>query len=476
MNVDWLSRLPAPARRGLYFALQGLAGSRIRPVWREFRTWERLQPSDLDHAVEHRLGRLLDGAVAHSPYYRGLGLRRRTGEGAREFLRRFPVLTREILRERFTDIVADPLRGEITSTESVSPRRYDWIVVKTGGTTGNPTTVVHDRGQRDWGRATRLFSARQCGHPLGTRYFKLWGSEQDLLNTQMKLHLRVQRNLLGDLPLNAFRAREADLRRHHATLLAHPEIDSMMAYVDAAVSLALFIEEKNLPRPRLRTLMACAGTVTPEWRAILERVYGAEVFDKYGSRECCDIACECPAHRGLHVNSPNAFLEIMDDAGEACPPRHAGRILVTMLNNPGFPMIRYAIGDIGQWEEPVPCPCGCAWPRLHSVEGRSDEMLLTEDGTLLSSVFVRHFVGVSLNRQVIREWQVEQTGRRSFTFRYTAARREGLEDNLARLRESFLLALGRTVSIEMVEVPGIPPSASGKTRWIINRFGCPPAR
>ena len=27
---------------------------------------------------------------------------------------------------------------------------------------------------------------------------------------------------------------------------------------------------------------------------------------------------------------------------------------------------------------------------------------MTEDGTLLSSVFVRHFVGVSLNRQIIR--------------------------------------------------------------------------
>ncbi len=425
---------------------------------------------DLDFRVEERLGQLLDGAVVHSPYYRHLGITRRPGESSRDFLARFPPLTREILRERFVDIVAEPLRAEVTSPDSVSSRGYHWIVVKTGGTTGNPTTVVHDQAQRDWGRATRLFSARQCGHPLGTRYFKLWGSEQDLLQTQMKFHLRVQRNLLGDLPLNAFRAKDPDLRRHHATLLAHPEIDSMMAYVDAAVSLALFIEAKDLPRPRLRTLMACAGTVTPEWREILERVFGAEVFNKYGSRECCDIACECSFHRGLHVNSPDVFLEVVDDSGAPCPPGQAGRILVTMLNNAGFPMIRYQIGDIGCWEEPGICPCGCAWPRLKNIEGRADEMLLTEDGTLLSSVFVRHFVGVSLNRQIIREWQLEQTGRHEFIFRFVSTQKEGLENNLARIRESFLLTLGISASIEMRHVPEIPPSASGKQRWIINRL------
>ena len=53
-------------------------------------------------------------------------------------------------------------------------------------------------------------------------------------------HLRVQRSLLGEIPLNAFRAKEADLRRHHQTLLAHPQITSMMAYVDASVGLAQF--------------------------------------------------------------------------------------------------------------------------------------------------------------------------------------------------------------------------------------------
>ena len=470
MNVDWIATLPAPARRAMYFGLQRVIGSRIGPVWREFLAWERFTPEQFSQAIEHRLTALLEAATRSSEYYRRLNLNRDANETATQWLRRFPALSREKVREHFEEIVTDALRGEITSPDSVSKRRYDWLVVKTGGTTGVPTTVVHDARARDWGRATRLYAARQCGFPLGTPYFRLWGSEQDLLNQQASLQQRLLRNLLAEVPMNAFKAKEADLRRHLQTMQSRPNIHHLMTYVDAAAGLALFIHDHNLPRPQFKTIMACAGTVTSEFRKILGQTFSAEVFDKYGSRECCDMACECHHHTGLHVFSPNIFLEIVDDAGRECPPEKPGRILITMLNNPGFPMIRYEVGDVGAWAEPKRCPCGSSFPLLQSLQGRQDDMLLTEDGTLQSSGFVRHFVGVSLNRQLIREWQLEQTGRCEFVFRYVALRQEGLQDNLNRLKESFLLVFGRSASIELQAVSEIPPSATGKVRWIVNSY------
>ncbi|MBI5388418.1 MAG: phenylacetate--CoA ligase family protein [Verrucomicrobia bacterium] len=475
MNVEWLFHLPAPVRRRLYFGLQRAVGSRLGEVWREFQSWEGLSSEGLKTRVEARLAETLSGAVQHNAYYRELGLAPRSGEPATEFLRRFPILPRPTVRARFTDLVIDSLRHEITSPQSVARRRYDWLVVKTGGTTGNPTTVVHDARARDWGRATRLFSARQCGHPLGTRYFRLWGSETDLLQTQASLSLRVQAALLGYVPMNAFRSREADLQRHYETMRQHPEIDSLMTYVDAAVILARYIQDRKLRPPPLRTIMACAGTVTAESRAVLQDVFGAEVFDKYGSRECCDVACECRAHQGLHVYSPNVFLEVVDAAGASCVPGQTGRILVTLLNNPTFPLIRYEIGDVGQWAEPGRCGCGLAWPRLQSLQGRADDMLLTEDGTLLSSVFVRHFVGVSLNRQLIREWQLEQTASKRFVFRFIPVQTEGLAANLEIIQKSFRQVLGQSVAIEARQVTELPLSATGKMRWIINSVGQPEA-
>jgi phenylacetate-CoA ligase len=470
VNPAWLQHLPAPLRRRLYFGLQSAIGSHLSRVWPVLQSWTALSPAGLEARVQERLSETLATALTQSAYYRELGLVRRAGERATEWLRRFPPLTREIVRTRFADLVADRLRSEITSPASVSPRRYDWLVVKTGGSTGQPTAVVHGPRTRDWGRATRLFTAAQCGHPLGTAYFRLWGAEADFLKTRMSLPLRVQEALLGCIPMNAFRSREEDLRRHYETLCRHPQVDCMMAYVDAAASLALHIQEKGLPHPRLRAIEACANTVTPEWRRLLEETFGAEVFDKYGSRECCDMACECRAHQGLHVLSPNVFLEVVDAQGASCPPGQTGRLLVTLLNNPSFPMIRYEIGDLAQWAEPGPCPCGLAWPRLQNLQGRADDMLLTEDGTWLTSVFVRHMVGVALNRQLLREWQLEQAGPRQFAFRYVPAREDGLAENLARLEETFRQALGQGVAIQMQRVGELPPLASGKIRWIVNRL------
>ncbi len=454
----------------MYFSLQSAVGSRIGPVWREFLRWEKFSPDLLDRAVQERLLHLLETATASSEYYRKLNIARRPGETAMDWLRRFPILSRVQVREHFAELVIDGLRGQITSPESISPKSYDWLVVKTGGSTGVPTTVVHDATGRDWGRATRLYAAQQCGFALGKPYFRLWGSEQDLLNQQAGLQQRVLHSLQAEIPMNAFKAREKDLQQHLQIMLDHPRIEHLMTYVDAAAGLAQYIQEHNLPRPKFKTIMACAGTVTPEFREILEKTFGAEVFDKYGSRECCDMACECRCHTGLHVASPAVLLEILDEAGHECPPAKSGRILVTLLNNPSFPMIRYDVGDMATWAPPVPCPCGSSFPRIQSLQGRQDDMLVTEDGTLQSSVFVRHFVGVSLNRQLIREWQLEQTDRARFVFRYIALRNEGLADNLSRLKESFQLVFGRSASIEMKPVTEIPPSPSGKVRWIINSY------
>lgn len=471
MNVDWIARLPGPIRASGYFTLQRLIGSRIADAWRDFQAWTRFTPAELDTAVEKRLGNTLDRAINECEYYRLLGLKRARSESAFDFLKRFPVLTREGLRDGFSQIASNRLRPEVTGPESRSRKRYDWMVVKTGGTTGTPTAVIHDAWFRDYGRATRLFSQSLCGFPLGTRYFRLWGSEQDLLQSAEKLDRRILRNLLGELPMNAFRAKETELQQHVATLRSYADIRHLMTYVDAAAGLASFIDDHQLNAPTLKTIMACAGTVTPEWRSLLERVFQAEVFDKYGSRECADIACECAAHIGLHIYSPNVFVEVVDETGNSCPRGVAGRVLITLLNNHDFPMIRYAIGDMAvAADNSKPCPCGLTFPRLATIQGRVDDMLITENGTRITSVMIRHFVGVALNRGSIREWQLEQTAACAFTFRHIPLRREGLAENLEALREGLLTALGESCRVTFEEVEEIPSSPSGKTRWIINGY------
>jgi uncharacterized protein YqfA (UPF0365 family) len=173
------------------------------------------------------------------------------------------------------------------------------------------------------------------------------------------------------------------------------------------------------------------------------------------------------AEADKRIAQPEAEKLLFTEMFEICLWGNATDL--SLLTNLSFPMIRYQIGDLGIWAGPGPCSCGLPFPRLQSIQGREDDMLMTADGTFLSSVFIRHFVGVSLNRQLIREWQFEQTARNEFVFRYVALTYEGLEKNLAQLRDSFRMALGVTANVQMWEVTEIPPSPTGKTLWIINR-------
>jgi phenylacetate-CoA ligase len=442
-------------------------------VWKDFRRWEQLQSSQLTAEIEQKLAHQLHAAVQQCAYYRSLRIpTRNPSEPATQWLHRFPKLSRQTVRERFSDLIADSLRPAVSGPDALSPRQYNWAIVKTGGSTGIPTTVIHDRQGRDWGRATRLYSLQLAGFPLGTPYFRLWGSELDLLNKTASLQQRILSAIHAETLLNAFRARTTNLQAYYDTMRQRPDIQFLMAYVDAASGLAHHITENNLQALSIKKIMACAGTVTQDHRRELQHAFGAEVIDKYGSRECCDIASECSHHTGLHVFSPNVFLEIVDEENKPCPPGTTGNILVTLLNNPGFPMIRYEIGDLAAWApSQTPCPCGSPFPRITSLQGRQDEMLTTEDGTKLTSVFVRHFVGVILNRHLIWEWQLEQIAQGHFVFRYIPTQRQGLTDNLQELKRSFLRAFGATSHVELHEVEEIPPTASGKHRWILNR--CP---
>ena len=473
MKLELLAHLPPAVRRALYFSLQQAIGSDIRGVWRELSEWEAFSPPQLEAAVESRLGQLLEGARKNSAYYRGLKIPARGSRRAQDWLRDFPILSRENLAEQFSEIVVDELRSSIGSPLASPPRGYGWVVVKTGGTTGTPTAVVHDAQFRDWGRALRLYASKLCGFPLGTPYFRLWGSEEDLLNQEGSRIQRGMRALLGEVPMNAFRSGREDLVRHYQRMRRHPGIHHMMAYADAAGVLAEFVEEEKLPAQPLRSIMGCAGNVTPELRAVLKRVFQAEVFDKYGSRECAEIACECSRHSGLHVFSPNIFLEILDEAGQPVPAGVCGQITITLLHNLTFPMIRFRIGDLGVMSAGDPCSCGLAWPRLERLEGRMDDLLTNEDGKGVTSVLVRHLVGVSTNRQLIKEWQLEQFSPKLCIFRYVPLSENGLEQNLKSLVVGLKKGLGESMTIQLERVDHIPLAKTGKRRWILNQNSRP---
>ena len=447
-------------RKHAFLLGHDLIGSGLRAHFREFLDVGSWPAARLEELHRERLAGVLRHAVKNVPFYRN---RAGTVE-----LSSFPVLRKDDVHAHFEELMEPSLIAEYRAEKK--PRGYSWLEVKTGGSTGTPTVVIHDRDFRDWGRAGRLYSQHLCGFPLGTPFFMLWGSMRDISEAKDSATKRILNTLLQVHPLNAFLMDDGRMAAY-AREINGSSIEHLMAYVDAAYQLARFIEKSGLPMRPLKSVMACAGTVTDEFRTVLSRVFGARVHNKYGSRECTDIACECAAG-GFHIFATGVHLEIVDDAGQPVPAGTTGRILVTLLHNRRFPLIRYEIGDIGALSA-KPCPCGSPLPLLERVEGRISEVITSATGAYVSPVYIRHLIGVVHHDGWIERFQFRQTGAADYVLLLqmeSGVVPEKCRLTVESLRRDLLAVLGPAANLE-IDVPArIEVHPGGKFLYVQNLY------
>lgn len=449
----------------LYFKSQRLLGSRVEACYREFLEIERWSAERLRGLESERLDRILRHAVQEIPFYR-----ERVAGGRTPTLADFPILTKEDIRKSFRDLMSADLRREHERGRTAG-EGYSWLEVKTGGSTGVPTTVIHDREFRDRGRAGRMYSQYLCGFPVGTPYFRLWGAMGDINQSRESFQKRVMNGLVRERMMNAFRMNDDDMRRYLETMNSARGIRHVMAYVDAMDQLAQFAERAGTAVSPIESVMAGAGTVTDAARERIGRVFGARLHNQYGSRDCSSIATECD-RRGHHIQSNLLHVEIVDELGHPLPAGRSGRILVTMLFNTSFPMIRYEIGDVGILRE-TPCSCGRAFPMFERVEGRTLEFLTTTSGGYVSPVFIRHLIGVVHNPGVIERFQLVQKTARDFVLRIQpATRRDAVKwrETSALILRDLRTVLGADSHVTIEDVARIEETATGKFIYTVNEW------
>ena len=169
-----------------------------------------------------------------------------------------------------------------------------------------------------------------------------------------------------------------------ATLVAYARALGASAFVGIASHLKILFEQE--PRLAIRLAMAGAEPHGDAVRAALSAQHGVRCVDMYGFAEAGILAASCAEGGTLHLHA-DVVAEVLDPETEASVPAGGEGELVVSLDNPGFPLLRFASGDRVRL---VPSRCACGRSGALQVLGRVDQSIRVK-GMLLHASQLRRF-------------------------------------------------------------------------------------
>jgi phenylacetate-CoA ligase len=428
-------------------------GVRGRDTLTHLASLERSQwfsREELNRLEVRALRELLCYAGKNVPYYRELfqklGFDPR-GVRSRADLAELPLLTREIVRERYADLVDQLHRGQN-------------IRKGTSGSTGKPLKFEYSRTSECWRQAIKTRGYGWAGYRPGRPAFFYWAA---VAAGRPSLKVRVDRLLKRETFFDSMKQDEA-ARRAALELLRRSRPEIIVCYTQACAQFARWIADNNLRDWDDLPVICAAEAVLPADRAVLSRAFGPDIFESYGSRETMLMAAECEKHAGMHLSEENLLLELVRN-GKILGPGESGDVVVTDLHNYGMPMIRYVNGDVASLAPDERCGCGRALRRLERVDGRRADTMVDGAGNAVPGI-VFHVLFSDARREIVRQFQAVQNAKGEVVLKVVRGR-DFADDAFHQVTDRFSEYLrGLPFTIEFHDAIA-PHQRSGKHQTII---------
>jgi len=424
---------------------------------RYYRVLERqqcLSRDELDSLNWEKRTRLLFHAYNRVPYYRqkfnSIGLNPRDIRGPDDYSK-VPLLSRDDIRRNFAELLATDAWPGMTSVST------------TGGSTGEPLKVLSDkrvppeafawRIREWWGVQLGVNEAVVMRRTL-ERAWERWINDLIWLPS---LRVKLDASSMKPAEISAFIARFNRIR---------PKI--VWGYVGAIFHVASFASDNHLEFVSPQAIWVTAAPLSEVHRRRIEQVFGAPVYDQYGSGEISAIASQCRKRLALHISYDARFVEFTDDAGRPQPVGEYGNVVLTDLENYCFPLIRYVNGDVGRALAGT-CPCGINLPLMDKIKGRQSDLIRLADGTCLSGEYLTTIFDDYPD--AVKGFQVRQMRDRSIRILYVPnSRCHELSEILAKVHDALLKRTQGQSGIRFEAVESIP-SDRGKLRYVISDLG-----
>lgn len=431
----------------VYYPVTLAKGERVAYHLPAYRRQQYLRKEDLSDYQRKHLLRLLQYASTHSAHYRGRlddsMAAIQSGRSPQEALALAPFLTK-------ADLISE--RGSIAT-----PRRF-WSSKKTtGGSTGEPVTLLKNPDALARERAATWRSYEWAGVSIGDVQARFWGVPHSKIGRRKA---QLTDLLSNRVRISAFALKQDNIESHYARLQSlRPKY--LYGYVSAIAVLARYINECGLNSiDGVRAVITTSEILSPGDRRLIATAFQAPVFNEYGCGEVGSVAHECE-HGTMHTMSDNLIVEIDKQPTQ----RDFGELVVTDLFNFATPLIRYRLGDYSFTKE-TQCPCGRTLPAMGDIRGRAYDLVRLKDGQILHPEALMYILeSVQQRTGAFRQFQVVQESLDRFTVR-VVPNGSISSQVINEVSGAFRHRVSPTAEVLVVQVTDIPREPSGKMRVV----------
>lgn len=402
--------------------------------------------------VLNRMRRIVSVAYEHSPFYKkkytAAGVHPRDINSVEDYSY-LPPVTKDELRTYLEQIKCNNIEDKY------------FVKSSTGGSTGTPVSVYHDR--------------RLPSEVFGWMLLNNWGvhisdnaaflerynptKSRPFLNRAMwwptkRAHLDV--SVITEESLTSF---------YYKCRKIMPVY--IEGYVGAVNEFSCFLQERGWKLPSVKLVWTTSAPLSTSVRLQMEQVFNCPVYNQYGCCEVYWIAAECSHHIGLHYFDTSRHFDIVDNDLNPVSDGTYGELLLTDLLNEAFPIIRYRNGD-SVCKLRGACPCGSKYPLIGSVNGRVSDVIRFRDGSFIPGDFLTTIFDD--DPEVIKEFQVVQKRDYSLIIKYIPSNVFDCEARIRRVVERLTNRLSNHGILVSTEATTEIPHDRGKMRFIISEI------
>ena len=406
-------------------------------LWRDYDGLSAAELTDIQNA---HLNSILEYAIQRVPYYQEFQYD--SNLSPEENLKNFPVLTKDILRDRIDDLLSDEFQ------------KSNLDINHSSGSTGVQSFTYMTKGHKFYLRALQTHWWNWSGYEVGDPVLQFGISQK-----------RGSLKSLKDFFYRTFYHKAFGITEAEFADIANRVKSRSISYIAGYPSVINQLALTSSSHKHVKGIICFGDKLFNHHEKNIRNAFGDDVniVDTYGCAEGLLMACSKDLD-SYYIMSPHVYIEIVDDEDNPLNDGKMGNILVTCLTNKAMPIIRYRLGDLGIMlpKSQYPETRQLNYPLLQKIVGRETDVIKTRSGKILN---VHSFTGVFEYFQEIKQYKIIQNDLDSIKVEYIVDDQLP-EERLNELEKKFLALTGSDLTITFVKVNSISASKSGKPQII----------